>query len=414
MKARLLEPLFAFDRQVAPAGSDVIGHVSRLQRVAKMKRTQAILDGDFTPLHNAEVEFTTLVLPDGRRMPLHTLESVGLNTIVPLHPPKPGSARPAGNTGVLGTGKRQAQAQVDAAKQRVAGIADMVRGPDKMQRLGEFLVTKLPYHPQWVRNRTRFDAELAQPLDFGIGTVNNDALHLLGTQPPADSVAHVRLTTALDSSTAKQGDEVQAVLSQPMFSSNNKLILPEGTHLTGAVTVAHRARWFHRGGQLRFSFQKIELPLGVTRPAQDSGPLVSRTQASLQSAEPGGKGKIKVDEEGGIKASEPKTRLLAPALALLIASRAADNDADRAGRVGHAEGNAGGRTIGGLSGFGLLGAIAAQSSHTVGTVFGFYGLAASVYTNIISRGSEVEFGKNAAMDIRFGARPPGSKSAPAR
>src|SRR6478672_7180798 len=72
VQAKLLEPLYAFDRQVAPAGCDVIGRVSRLKSVSRMKRTQAILDGDFTPLHNAEVQFTTLVLPDGRRMPLQT------------------------------------------------------------------------------------------------------------------------------------------------------------------------------------------------------------------------------------------------------------------------------------------------------------------------------------------------------
>ena len=58
---------------------------------------------------------------------------------------------------------------------------------------------------------------------------------------------------------------------------------------------------------------------------------------------------------------------------------------------------------------GLLGAAAAQSSPIVGTALGYYGAAWSVYSNIIARGAEVEFGKNAAMDIRFGGR----KSVPA-
>jgi hypothetical protein len=37
-------------------------------------------------------------------------------------------------------------------------------------------------------------------------------------------------------------------------------------------------------------------------------------------------------------------------------------------------------------------------------------MAWSVYTNIIARGGEVEFGDNTAVDIRFGARAPAATS----
>src|SRR5271165_3554178 len=57
VSAKLLEPVFAFDRMVIPAGSDVSGKVSRLDPVSKGKRASAILSGDFTPLHEAEVQF---------------------------------------------------------------------------------------------------------------------------------------------------------------------------------------------------------------------------------------------------------------------------------------------------------------------------------------------------------------------
>ena len=52
-----------------------------------------------------------------------------------------------------------------------------------------------------------------------------------------------------------------------------------------------------------------------------------------------------------------------------------------------------------------------QSSRYVGMAFGYYGLAWSVYSNVIAKGGEVEFNKNAMMDIRFGGRTPapGSK-----
>ena len=43
--------------------------------------------------------------------------------------------------------------------------------------------------------------------------------------------------------------------------------------------------------------------------------------------------------------------------------------------------------------------------------FGYYGLAWSIYSSVIARGGEVQFDKNAVMDIKFGTRKPlpGSK-----
>ena len=89
-----------------------------------------------------------------------------------------------------------------------------------------------------------------------------------------------------------------------------------------------------------------------------------------------------------------------------IPNRSADNDEGRHAVTGGAEANVGGRTLGGGSGFGLLGAAAAQSSRYVGTALGFYGLAWSVYTNIVARGGEVQFDKNAVIEVKFGTRAP--------
>ena len=89
----------------------------------------------------------------------------------------------------------------------------------------------------------------------------------------------------------------------------------------------------------------------------------------------------------------------------MLASRAADNDAGHhhdPGATGDA--NVSGSTLGGASGFGMLGAAAAQSSRYVGMAFGYYGLAWSVYSAVIARGGEVQFDKNAVMEIKFGAR----------
>jgi len=399
VEAKLIDPLFAFDRQVAPAGSKVLGTVVKLEPVSKMQRASAILGGDFTPLHRAEVQFTTLVMPDGREVPLQTNETTGLNSIFVLNLPVKKS--PSGNGGILGTAKQQVQDQI-AAKTR--SVIDTVRGPDKKERLAEYLLMKLPYHPQWVRKGTRFDPELGSPLSFGETAIQPAALRLLATQPASDSVVHARLITPLNSSTAAQGEKVEALLTQPLFSNDHQLILPEGSRVSGAVTMVHRARWFHRGGQLRFNFQKVELPPGVTLPQFVAERPAVDAPAQLDAAESGSKGDLKVDREGTVKATESKTRFLAPALALLVASRSADNDVSR--RTGLPEQNVGGRTLGGGSGFGLLGALAAQKSTTFGKFMGYYGLAWSVYLNIVARGSEVEFGKNAAVDIRFGGHVP--------
>src|ERR1700681_455528 len=81
VEAKLLESAFAFDREVLPAGTIAQGQVSRVQPVGKMQRFRAIVNGDFTPLRQAEVDSPTLILPAGRKLPTHTVETVGLNSI---------------------------------------------------------------------------------------------------------------------------------------------------------------------------------------------------------------------------------------------------------------------------------------------------------------------------------------------
>ena len=416
VEAKLLESVFAFDREVLPAGTVALGEVNRVQPVGKWERARAIVNGDFTPLHLAQVEFTTLVLPDGRRLATHTVETVGLTSIYtePSNKPSkkkhPSAGPQSQNGGILGTAKQTVKDQINGAiNARTRGIADIVRSPNKKEKLIDFLWAKLPYHPQYVRRGTRFDASLRDPLPFGFLPVKPADFTALGSQPPPDSVVHVRLLTALDSASAKLGQEVKAVVTAPLFSPDHKLVFPEGTSLTGTVVLAKRARFFHRPGQLRFNFQRIDLPEEVARmrfalPA----PAPLSTPAILAAAEGSGTAPIKVDSEGGVQAKESKTRFIAPVISLMIASRAADNDAghhDASGTAG-GNGNVGGRTLGGGSGFGMLGALAAQSSRYVGMAFGYYGLAWSVYSNVIARGGEVQFDKNAVMEIKFGTRKP--------
>ena len=414
VEAKLLESVFAFDREVLPIGTVALGRVNRTQPVGKWQRAKAIVNGDFTPLRLAEVEFTTLILPDGRKLATHTIETVGLNSIYtePRKSKHQKSPSPNQNGGILGTVKQTAKQTAKdringAINARTHGIADIVRSPNKKEKLIDFLWAKLPYHPQYLRRGTRFDASLRDPLPFGSVPVKPGDLSALGSQPLPDSVVHVRLLTALDSASAKLGQEVKAVVTAPLFSPDHKLVFPEGTSLTGTVVLAKRARSFHRPGQLRFNFQSIDLPLEVARMrSTQPAPAPLTTPAILEAAEGSGTAPLKVDSEGGVQAKESKTRFIAPVISLMLASRAADNDAGHHNAAGATGGDANisGRTLGGGSGFGMLGAAAAQSSRYVGMAFGYYGLAWSVYSSVIARGGEVQFDKNAVMDIKFGSR----------
>lgn len=278
--------------------------------------------------------------------------------------------------------------------------------------------SKAPYHPQYWRRGTRFDSPLQDPLELGSIPVKPEDLGALGTQPAPNSVAHVRLLAALSSASAKQGEGVEAVLTAPLFSTDHKLVLPEGTRLTGDVVLARKARSFHRAGKLRFNFQKIALPEEVAnlRPGRPA-PAPIKTQAILEAAEGTGTAPIQVDSEGGVQAKESKTRFIAPAISLVLASHASydgrHRDADEAGGYAGGGANVSGRTLGGGLGFGLLGTATSQTSPYVGMAFGYYGLAWSVYSTVVGRGADVEFEKNAMMDIKFAARPPASQFLPA-
>jgi hypothetical protein len=355
-------------------------------------------------------------------MELHTVESPGLDTLVPLKPPKQRSAAASANSGgVLGAGKQKARDAMDAQIARIKSIPDVVRAPGKKAWLYDYAMSRLPYHPQSVRSRTRFDAELQASLTFGSEKVTQDSLALLGSQPASGSVVHARLLTPLDSMNSMSGEKVEAVLEEPLFSADQKLVLPEGTLVNGTVTMARKARWFHRGGHLRFNFQNVDLtpevvelmspPPGIPLSSEEKPhhfeALQFRTQATLSAAE-GGSAPLKVDKEGSVQTTESKTRFIGTAIAVLISRRAADNDPERSqsGVITGQSSNVGGRTLGGGMGFGLLGAVAAQSSRGVGAAFGYYGMAWSVYSTVVKRGAEVQFGRNAVIDIGFNPRTP--------
>src|SRR5262245_46574204 len=72
VRATINEPVYSFDREVIPAGTEVEGRITGFQKVGKWKRISAMLGGDFTPLREPQITFQTLVLHDGTRIPIDT------------------------------------------------------------------------------------------------------------------------------------------------------------------------------------------------------------------------------------------------------------------------------------------------------------------------------------------------------
>ena len=207
--------------------------------------------------------------------------------------------------------------------------------------------------------------------------------------------------TTLDSGATPRGAPLEAIISEPVFADDGRLILPEGTKLTGEVTFAQPARRFHRNGQLRFLFERVEPPDG------EGAPMLASLHAVDVDADAG----VALDDEGGAAVKNSKTRFIEPALALL-ALRASLDQGEGRGFEGGATtarptsvsaggGNNFARGVGGLIGFGALGVVLGQVSKPLGIAFGVVGAARSVYRNILGKGQEVRFPADTPIQVQL-------------
>src|SRR6266404_3540068 len=67
LHGRIAQPVYVLDQVAIPTGTEVLGKVSEVHSVSKHRRFDAMASGDFTPLREAQVEFDTLVLQDGKQ-----------------------------------------------------------------------------------------------------------------------------------------------------------------------------------------------------------------------------------------------------------------------------------------------------------------------------------------------------------
>jgi hypothetical protein len=385
VQARLVSPLYAFDREVVPAGSEVLGHVARLDPVNRQKRIHAIMGGDFTPLHDPAIEFDTLVFPDGTRMPIKTTVESGRGAVI--RPNK--DIQPREEDSLVAKTREQVRVGFINARRR---LTDTIQSPDKWQRLEQAGYSYLPYHPQFVPANTQVLAELAAPLVFGTTDITPEEASALGPPPP-DSVVTARLACSV-SSTSPFGETVEAVVSEPLYSHDHQLLLPAGTRLTGAVLDSEPARFWRRGGELRFAFNELQLPPAIKTDRPISA--INGTVVKLQPIESGG---IRVDSEGQARSVESKLRFVAPAIQAFLGLRVIDQD--QTGN-GQSQGtNKAWRALAGASGFGLVGTVVSQVSAAGSTGLGFYGAAWSVFDHIAARGHNVVLTEGTLLQVRF-------------
>lgn len=401
VEGQVIEPVYVFDHLVIPAGSRVTGRVTEIESASRGRRALAVANGNFTPLRTAHLDFDTLVLKDGTKIPLHVNAIQGAPRMIHLEAGENGKKK----KGRVGQAVEQARTEVKSREEQT--MAEL-KAPGKMARVKSALAAELPYHRQALAAGTHFTAELTAPLELG-KEEHPQALAPAGEIPPG-SIVKVRLATPLSSAVDHQGAPVTAVVSEPVYSPNHQdLILPEGTRLEGVVTQAVPARRLGRNGQLRFMFREVDTP---------AGGKTRQVEASLQAVEAATAAHMELDPEGTAHAVTPKTKYVAPAIDVVLALGSLDGlDPHNHHRVEEGLGPQGpdvaGGTIRGGAGFGLVGSLVGLAAHwrPVSACFAFYGAGWSVYTHVVARGADVVFPKNTRMEIRFGTH--GDHSHPA-
>lgn len=409
----VLEPVYAYDRIVIPVGTRVRGHVSKIDSGSKFVQVRAYMSGNLSPAKHAVLQFDTLLMDDGSEMPIDTVVKGGFPNVrrSVAGGRKPSDQMPAdGNDDAKPTLASRARSEirqrtndaVDGARQKVTDTVASIKAlgqPGQMARLRDAAVQQLPYHPQYIAKGTVYDAELSSSISFGRVVPASRAP--VGTAPAPDSILTARLKTTLDSANARRGDRFEAIITQPVFSADQQVILPEGTTLVGEVTLAAPARRYRRNGKLRFLFETVHVP------NQQPAPLLG----ALHSVDASDEDRVAVDDEGGATVTNAKTRFIAPALSLLTLRASIDRDGhsfadpDGDGTIKNAGSGAGSRGLGGFIGMGLIGAAVSQITRPVGIAMGAYGAARTIYTNVLGKGREVVFQADTPIQVRLAPGP---------
>jgi hypothetical protein len=390
IQGHLTEAVYLIDHVAIPADSKVYGTITSKHSVSRQVRTAAMLNGDLTPLKNADVTFNDLETPDGRHFNINTDATERTSKIVRMAAPEQAPRH--------SLGQRIAAAFRWTKRETAAAFA----APNKWDTAKQTLYAQVPVHPQELWAGTQYDAELKQPLELTGQNVPAPAEAADLNELKLTGNIEARLIDPVDSNTATAGMPVEAVLTQPLFETepsttvqvadatapagtevHGKLLLPEGTHLIGSVVAAKPAGMFGHNGSLRLTFRKAELPAGDER-------VVHGRVIGVESVR---SDRVQIDNEGQIKANV-SNRFLAP---ITLGALAAVSDGTGAGLV---------KEVMTSNGLDLLTRVIGTAAGSGGLISGFayYEVGKVVFDTWIARGHEVVFAKNTRLEIELAQR----------
>ena len=368
IEGRLVYPLYIDGKLAVAENTPVRGTVTALEPEAK-ERWHGRLMGDFTPFHDANVQFNELILPQGATSIQTNGASIGAMVLRLAAT----GARPKQSL----VAKQWAQARA-RLHQQIAFFTD----PGLGDRAKQMLYHQLPYHPERIPAHTSWTFELAAPVTL---TESPAAPQDHAAPPPAGTPetwsVHALLVAGLSSATAKPGDPVRALVVEPVLDKDRQLVVPQGSLLVGHVTTAKAARALGRNGKLRFTFQQVQFPESAAGSRPVEGALAGATTQGAQT--------LNLDAEGTVTPKN-QSSVIAPLLLTMLAGRALDNDGNLTVQTGVAS-----------NGFGLVGRVVgiAAGNRNFAAGLGFYAAGLSVYQNFLRPGHDVIFPKDTRIEI---------------
>lgn len=372
VRAHTVEPLYDSNQLTIPAGTVLFGKISDVRPASRSRRASAMSHGDFTPLHEAAIQFDSLRLRDGSKLSISTAPAQEGSQVVRFR---------------SSTAKHQSlfRQAWTAAMVRKDETVSTVAAPGKTDRLKKYIFAQLPWHPEIIDAGSQYDVTLLGP------STPDERANLAGPMPiirrrkeelSKTEILHARLQTELTSKANKQGDAVDAVVTQPVMDSTGGIEIPQGAILRGRVLRARAAKKWGKNGALRFTFNQVDFPQG---PQQQ----VSGVPTAVDGLKSRG---LKLDSEGGVEPDTNKGIMLPLALGFLATSALLDDDSG----IGH--------SATASNGFGLITRIVVMStrSKTVAGVVGMIDTGRTVYSRFIAHGRDVVFPKNSQVEVEVG------------
>jgi hypothetical protein len=368
MQGRLLEPIYADNRLLVPSGAVVRGKIVDLLPATRGKQWEAKFHGDFTRLREPVIEWTTLTRGDGEQFAVEGESTTG-----------------PGGTLYFRTAPPQHVSRIRRAWDSFLGRKNMavgsVRAPRKSERLKKYFWSQMPLHPQYVEEGAQYEMSLTDELRLPAGAA--PALTLSAEPRPMPELmwVHSRLCAEVSSDTAKVGDPVEAVVTQPIFNAQGQLVVPQYSILHGKVVSTTASRRFGHDGALRFTFNKMTLPTGFEQQVAGT-PLALESNAANH---------LSLDQEGGV--TPRAERGVAAPLVMGLMSASAMGDEDGGAFKATASSN----------GFAIMGRLIAlgTSSPFVGGTIGAMGTGRTIYHRWLAHGKQMEFGPDTEVVVEM-------------